>query len=94
MNKAFFIISVSLKIIAFNSELDLCQDFNFDKVGIIDTDDLADYCRVLSTLLNKIRCCYAEENEKIYCREIPDDELLTILRDLKNLRKILLSITK
>ena len=94
MNKAFFIILVALTIIAVNSEFHLCQDFDFNVVGSDDTDDLADYCRVLSTLLNKIRCCYAEENEKIYCREIPDDELLTILRDLKNLRKILLSITK
>ena len=80
MNKAFFIILVALTIIAVNSEFDLCQDFSFANIGSDDTDDLADYCRVLSTSLDKTHCCYVEENNQPYCREISDDAYENIKR--------------
>ena len=80
MNKAFFIILVALTIIAVNSEFDLCQDFSFDNLGTTDTDDLADYCRVLSTSIDKTHCCYVEEDDKSYCREISDDAYENIKR--------------
>ena len=80
MNKAFFIILVALTIIAVNSEFHLCQDFKFDVVGSNDTDDLADYCRILSTSLDKTHCCYIEDDNGAYCGEISDDAYENIKR--------------
>ena len=78
MNKAFLIILVSLSIIAVNSEFHLCNDFSFDQNA--DKDDLEDYCRILSTTTDKTHCCYVEENDNHYCREISDDAYENIKR--------------
>ena len=80
MNKAFLIILVSLSIIAVNSEFHLCGDFNFKGVQSSDTDDLEDYCRILSTSTDKTHCCYVRENDDHYCREISDDAYENIKR--------------
>ena len=80
MNKAFLIILVSLSIIAVNSEFHLCGDFNFKGVQSSDTDDLEDYCRILSTSTDKTHCCYVQENGNDYCREISDDAYENIKR--------------
>jgi len=80
MNKAFFIILVALTIIAVKSEFDLCQDFSFDKLGTTDTDYLADYCRVLSTSVDKTHCCYVEDDNGQSCQEISDDAYENIKR--------------
>ena len=90
MKKAFLIILVALSIITVNSEFHLCQDYNFlQNLGVdaeaADTDDLVDYCRVLSTSVDKTHCCYVKEtdsegNKNYSCREISDDAYENIKR--------------
>ena len=89
MNKAFLIILVALSIISVNSEFHRCLDYNFvQNLGVeaeaADTDDLVDYCRVLSTSTDKTHCCYVKEKigetEKRYCTEISDDAYENIKR--------------
>ena len=80
MNKAFFLILVALTIIAVKGEFGLCSDGDITSIGSTDTDDLADYCRVLSTSVDKTHCCYVEEDDKSYCREISDDAYENIKR--------------
>ena len=85
MNKAIQILLLALCAIGIKSEYPECGKIDFPP-DVTKTKDMANYCRILTTGMNRTHCCLFKKDDEAYCSEISDDAYENIKRYKKYLR--------